>query len=271
MTTPEPLSPVSRTALSVALVRAYESSRPDPLFVDPYAAAFAAAADVPLPASGPDSGLARTLVAHGVLRTRFYDDRLLAAGADQIVLLAAGLDTRAHRLDWPVGTRVFELDLGPVLAFKEQVLAALAAEPRSRRTVLPADLLEPHWPDRLVDAGFDPARPSAWLAEGLLVYLAPEDAAGLLTAVAALAAPGSRLLLEQGRDVTATPYEPSLAHLTDLWRGGLGPGTREWLDGHGWTTEPTALDTLARRYARPLPSPSTAGFLEAVRRTRGRG
>ncbi|MFE7565281.1 SAM-dependent methyltransferase [Kitasatospora sp. NPDC057500] len=266
MTTSEPLRPVSRTALSVALVRAYESARPDPLFDDPYAAAFAAAADVPLPAAGPAGGLAEALVAQGVLRTRFYDDRLLAAGADQVVLLAAGLDTRAHRLDWPAGTRVFELDLGPVLAFKERVLDRLGAEPRSRRTVLPADLLEPHWPARLAGAGFDPARPSAWLAEGLLVYLTPEEAAGLLTAVAALAAPGSRLLLEQGRDVTAVPHDPSLAHLTDLWRGGLGPGTRDWLDGHGWTTGLTTLEQLARRHARPLPGPSDAGFIEAVRR-----
>ncbi|MFF7459241.1 SAM-dependent methyltransferase [Kitasatospora sp. NPDC008115] len=269
MTTSEPLRPVSRTALSVALVRAYESARPDPLFDDPYAAAFAAAADVPLPAEGPTGGLAEALVAQGILRTRFYDDRLLAAGADQVVLLAAGLDTRAHRLDWPAGTRVFELDLGPVLAFKERVLDGLGAEPRSRRTVLPADLLEPHWPARLTDAGFDPARPSAWLAEGLLVYLAPEEAAGLLTAVAALAAPGSRLLLEQGRDVTVTPHDPALAHLTVLWRGGLGPGTRDWLDGHGWTTGLTTLEQLARRYARPLPGPSAAGFIEAVRRPGG--
>ncbi|MFF2353403.1 SAM-dependent methyltransferase [Kitasatospora sp. NPDC058115] len=269
MTTPEALSPVSRTALSVAMVRAYESSRPDPLFVDPYAAAFAAAAGVALPAAGPDSGLARALVAHGILRTRFYDDRLLAAGADQVVLLAAGLDTRAHRLDWPAGTRVFELDLGPVLAFKERVLDGLGAEPRTARTVLPADLLEPHWPARLVDAGFDPGRPSAWLAEGLLVYLTPEQAAALLTAVAALAAPGSRLLLEQGRDVTATPHDPALAHLTGLWRGGLGPGTRDWLDGHGWTTGLTTLERLAERHARPLPGPSAAGFVEALRHPRG--
>ncbi|GAA1404468.1 hypothetical protein GCM10009639_50380 [Kitasatospora putterlickiae] len=91
-------------------------------------------------------------------------------------------------------------------------------------------------------------------------------AAGLLVAVAALAAPGSRLLLEQGRDVTATPHDPSLAHLTDLWRGGLGPGTREWLDGHGWTTGLTTLDQLAQRYARPLPGPSAGGLIEAVRR-----
>ncbi|MER7580683.1 SAM-dependent methyltransferase [Kitasatospora sp. NPDC097691] len=266
MTTSEPLSPVSRTALSVARVRAYESSRPDPLFVDPYAEAFVTAADVPARASGPGSDLAKALVAHGILRTRFYDDRLLAAGADQVVLLAAGLDTRAYRLDWPAGTRVFELDLAPVLAFKERVLDGLGAVPSSGRTTLPADLLDRDWPARLVETGFDPARRSAWLAEGLLVYFTAEEAAALLTAVAGLAAPGSRLLLEKGGDVTATPHDPALARITELWRGGLGPDTHGWLDRHGWTTALTTLDGVGETYGRPLSRPTTRGFIEAVRR-----
>ncbi|MGW7585640.1 SAM-dependent methyltransferase [Kitasatospora sp. NPDC054768] len=267
MTTSEPLSPVSRTALSVARVRAYESSRPDPLFVDPYALAFVTAAGLEPALSGPVSNLARGLVTHGILRTRFYDDRLPAAGADQVVLLAAGLDTRAYRLDWPAGTRVFELDLGPVLAFKEQVLDGLGAVPRAGRTALAADLLDPTWPERLVAAGFDPARRSVWLAEGLLVYLTAEEAAGLLTAVGGLAAPGSRLLLEQGRDVSRTPHDPALAHVTGLWRGGLGPDTGGWLDRNGWTAGITTLVRLGEAYGRPLPDPSTTtAFIEAVRR-----
>ncbi|MGW1179228.1 SAM-dependent methyltransferase [Kitasatospora sp. NPDC002543] len=267
MTTPEPLIPVSRTALSVARVRAFESSRADPLFVDPYAAAFVTAAGLEPAASGPPSDLARALAAHVILRTRHYDDRLLAAGADQVVLLAAGLDTRAYRLDWPAGTRVFELDFDPVLAFKGRVLDGLGAVPRAGRTALPADLLDGRWPERLAGAGFDPARRSVWLAEGLLVYLAPEEAAALLTAVAGLSAPGSRLLLEQGRDVSATPHDPARTHITELWRGGLGPGTDEWLDGHGWSTGTTSLARLGEVHGRPLPDPSAVtAFIEAVRR-----
>ncbi|MFE0462506.1 SAM-dependent methyltransferase [Kitasatospora sp. NPDC058965] len=270
--TAEPLSPVSRTALSVAMVRAFESSRPAPLFNDPYAAVFVAAAGLSMPAGGPPTGgFAQRLVAHGILRTRFYDDRLLAAGVSQVVLLAAGLDARAYRLPWPPGTRLFEVDLAPVLDFKQGVLDGLSAVPACDRTALRADLVDPDWPDRLVAAGFDPAQPTAWLAEGLLVYLEPAEAAGLLDAVGALSAPGSRLLLEQGRDVSTTPREPGLTEMTDLWRGGLGPGTADWLDAHGWTTEFTALEELAAACGRPLPHDPTgkpAGFLEA-RRTEG--
>lgn len=274
MTTHEPaaageqLSPVSRTALAVARVRAYESARPDPLFTDPYALAFIAAAGVPLPAEGPVGPFARRLVAHGILRTRHYDDRLLAAGARQVVLLAAGLDTRAQRLPWPPGTRLFELDLPPVLEFKDRVLAERGAEDACERTVVPADLTDPAWPDLLRAAGFDPARPTAWLAEGLLVYLDAEQAAQLLRTVGELSAPGSRLLLEQGRDVTGTPVEEGLTEMTALWRGGLGPGTGDWLDAHGWTTEFTPLAELAAALGRPLPPAvrtNPTGFLEARR------
>ncbi|MFJ5230838.1 SAM-dependent methyltransferase [Kitasatospora sp. NPDC088391] len=267
---------MSRTALAVARVRAYESARPDPLFIDPYALAFIAAAGAERPTGGPTGPFARRLVAHGILRTRYYDDRLLAAGAEQVVLLAAGLDVRAHRLAWPDGTRLFELDLPPVLAFKERVLAEQDARARCARTVVPADLTDPAWPDRLVAAGFDPGRPTAWLAEGLLVYLEADRAAELLTTVGRLSAPGSRLLLEQGRDVTGTPVEEGLTGMTDLWRGGLGPGTGDWLDAHGWTTAFTALADLADSLGRPLPPAvrpagggtpggTGPGFLEADR------
>ncbi|MFJ1754775.1 SAM-dependent methyltransferase [Kitasatospora sp. NPDC088134] len=273
----EGLSPVSRTALAVARVRAYESARAEPLFTDPYALAFLAAAGAERPTEGPVGPFARRLVAHGILRTRYYDDRLLAAGTEQVVLLAAGLDARAHRLEWPDGTRLFELDLPPVLAFKERVLAEHGARARCARTVVPADLTDPAWPDLLVDAGFDPDRPTAWLAEGLLVYLESDQAAELLTAVGRLSAPGSRLLLEQGRDVTGTPVEEGLTGMTDLWRGGLGPGTGDWLDAHGWTTAFTALADLAAALGRPLPPTVSSaggsgpvggtgpGFLEAQR------
>ncbi|MGW4384867.1 SAM-dependent methyltransferase, partial [Kitasatospora sp. NPDC004531] len=250
----EQLSPVSRTALAVARARAYESAQPDPLFVDPYALAFVTAAGAPpRPSAARIGPLARRLLVHAVLRTRHYDDRLLAAGVHQVVLLAAGLDTRAHRLPWPDGTRLFELDLPPVLAFKERVLAEQGARPRCERVALPADLTDPTWPDRLRAAGFDPGQPTAWLAEGLLVYLDAEQAAQLFTAIGELSAPGSRLLVEQGRDTSRTPQEEGLTDMTALWRGGLGPGTADWLDAHGWTTRHTSREELAAAHARPLP------------------
>ena len=153
----ESLSPVSRTAVGVAALRAYESSRPDRLFEDPYAAAFAEAGRAALPRT--EDGHARLgalMYPQVVVRTRFFDDYLLGGGCTQVVLLAAGLDARAFRLAWPPGTRLFELDLPEVLAFKDDVLAAHGATPACERVVVPADLRE-DWATALREAGFDPA------------------------------------------------------------------------------------------------------------------
>ncbi|KJY41642.1 methyltransferase [Streptomyces sp. NRRL B-1568] len=264
-TTAESLSPVSRTALAVARVRALESERPDALFNDPYAGAFVAAARYTRGTPGP---FAAALRFRSVIRTRFYDDYLLAAcaaGCRQVVLPAAGLDTRAYRLPWPEGVRLYELDLPPVLAFKEGVLAGQDARPRCERITLAVDLLAQEWPGLLAEAGFDPAAPTAWLAEGLLVYLTAAQASAFLGTVGELSAPGSRLALEQGRSSTGAASDPSLAHITGLWHGGLGPGTGDWLREHGWLVETHELGPLAVRYGRTGTGPAGGGFHTAIR------
>lgn len=162
-----PLGGVGKTALGMALVRAQESRREDRLFDDPYAQAFADAASGAFSAEtaaagervpgGPLARLCEVFAFHAVIRTRFFDDYLIAAaaaGCRQVVLLAAGLDSRAFQLRWPAGTRLFEVDLPDVTGFKETVLARLDAKPACERIVIPADLRGP-WPARLSAAGFD--------------------------------------------------------------------------------------------------------------------
>ncbi|MFI9810218.1 SAM-dependent methyltransferase [Streptomyces sp. NPDC052301] len=268
MTHWQSLSAVSKTALAVARVRADESAAGNALFDDPYAEAFLAACGEPARLPRDWGPLAVALRFQTVIRTRFYDDQLLQSGCDQVVLLAAGLDTRAYRLSWPSGTRLYELDLPPVLEFKHRVLAAQSAGSRCDRTAVPADLLSTTWADRLVDAGFDPGRPAAWLVEGLLVYLTADEAGALLRTVGELSAPLSRLGLERGRSGRTTLDDPSVAHITSLWKGGLGAGTAEWLEGHCWDTEAHPLDTVAAHYGRPTANPSGTGFITAVRTTR---
>ncbi len=147
------------------------------------------------------------------------------------------------------------------------MLAAESAAPRCDRTAVPADLLSPGWADRLVDAGFDVTRPTAWLVEGLLVYLTAEEAAALLSTVGELSAPGSRLALERGRSGNTVLDDPSIAHVTSLWKDGLGAGTADWLADHGWHIENHPLDTVAAHYGRPMANASGTGFVTAVRAT----
>jgi methyltransferase (TIGR00027 family) len=259
----ESLSGVGGTSVAVARARAWESRKPDRLFDDPYAAAFA----VPGPRRTTTPGSARArLVFHVIIRTRFYDDFLLAAGHRQVVLLAAGLDTRAYRLPWQPGVHVYELDLPEVLSFKSRVLAGQDAVARCSLTVLPVDLRS-DWPALLTDAGFDPAVPTAWLIEGLLVYLTAPEASLLLTRVGSLSAPGSRVAFERNNaaSVMAEGDRSGIEEYAALWKGGLGEDTVGWLGRHGWHTEVHELADVAASYDRPLPGTSLSGFLIATR------
>ncbi|WP_051939460.1 SAM-dependent methyltransferase [Phaeacidiphilus oryzae] len=278
---------VGRTALGVAVVRAQESAREDRLFDDPYAQAFVAAADRPPASPDPGSGAPRppedrearaAMARHIVLRTRFFDDYLLRAAADgirQTVLLAAGLDTRAFRLDWPAGQQVFELDLPESIAFKERVLADLPdARPTARRAVVPADLND-DWTTPLTGAGFDPDRPTAWLIEGLLIYLGPERSAALLNTVGRLSAPGSRLALVRGgmrKTLAANRGADARAGrgASSLWRGGLGTDAADWLENRGWAVRRFDRPELEVAYAAARPEIASAGttFLIAERAPR---
>ncbi|MQA98532.1 MAG: SAM-dependent methyltransferase [Streptosporangiales bacterium] len=276
------LKGVAKTALGVAMVRARESLRDNRLFNDPYAQKFLDAApraflEEPtsakeLAALGPLASLGAVFAFHGVLRTRFFDDYLLTAttaGCAQVVLLAAGLDTRALRLPWPGGVRVFELDLPELFAFKEAVLAACDAPPTCERGIVPVDLRE-SWTGELATAGFDPTAPTTWLAEGLLLYLTADETAHLLTAVGELSAPGSQLAFEHG-DIAGSALlaqargMPTMDQYASLWKGGLGEDAPGWLSRHGWQPQLHDLAELAACYGRPVPGPSSGGFLTAVR------
>jgi methyltransferase (TIGR00027 family) len=271
---------VQRTAVGVARVRAAESRREDRLFTDPYAKAFVRAAtgsrsQAEYAAPMERSAAGAALAARIVLRTRFFDDYLLqatAAGCRQVVLLAAGLDSRAFRLAWPEGTRVFELDLPPVIAFKERVLREEGAVPACERSVLAADL-RGDWPQVLKSAEFDPAARTAWLIEGLLVYLAAEQADTVLSTVTELSAAGSRLSLTEGRTpsrpITGIGSDERLRALADLWKGGLGEPAADWLARHGWQVTLHGKDELELAYDRPVPDAYSEGFLVGERGPRG--
>jgi methyltransferase (TIGR00027 family) len=125
-----------------------------------------------------------------------------ASGVRQAVILAAGLDARAYRLPWPKGTVVYEIDQPEVTEFKTTTLAGLGAEPTATRRAIAIDLRE-DWSKALVDNGFDPKQPTAWIAEGLLIYLPSDAQDKLFDDITALSTPGSMLATERVPDVSA--------------------------------------------------------------------
>jgi methyltransferase (TIGR00027 family) len=163
----------SGTASWIAAARARESERADRLFRDPYASALAGTLGrSALEASERASGGENQFLP---IRTRFFDDVLEAEAdkLDQVVLLGAGLDTRAFRLGLPDRLRWFEIDRPDVFVQKERVLGELGAVARWQRSVVVADLTGA-WSEPLLDAGFGVGCRTTWLAEGLFFYLSAE-------------------------------------------------------------------------------------------------
>jgi len=90
---------------------------------------------------------------------------------------------------------VYELDQPQVIEFKTTTLAGIGAEPTAIRRTVPIDLRQ-DWPTALKEAGLDTTAPTAWLAEGLLIYLPPEAQDRLFDDITALSVPGSTIATE---------------------------------------------------------------------------
>jgi methyltransferase (TIGR00027 family) len=184
-------------------------------------------------------------------RARYYDDYFDAAttsGIRQVVIVAAGLDSRAYRLSWPTGTTVYEIDQPEVIEFKTSTLSGLGAEPATEYRPVGIDLRD-DWPAALRGAGFEMSEPTAWLAEGVLIgFLPPEAEVRLLDNVIALSAVGSRFSADYGSLNPGTPEAREHARLmAEGWRaqgleldiaGLTYPGEHTdaaaHLESHGW-------------------------------------
>jgi len=168
---------VSDTARWMAYFRAMESRRPDALFRDPYAEALA----------GKRGFQIAGILSQGnkqewswVTRTYLFDSfisRLVQDGADLVLNLAAGLDTRPYRMDLPSTLQWVEVDFANVISYKEGILADKSPRCRLERVALDLSNVQER---RALFSGLDArARKIAVVSEGLLVYFTPTDVAAL--------------------------------------------------------------------------------------------
>ena len=276
-------SSVGTTAVMVAAARAIETEQPDALIRDPYARLLVnnAGADVLWEAMlDPDvvakieaideESAARIQHMRGyqAVRTHFFDEYFadaVATGIRQVVILASGLDSRAYRLEWPAGTTVYEIDQPQVLDYKTTTLAESGATPSADRREVAIDLRE-DWPAALRAAGFDPTRPTAWLAEGLLMYLPAEAQDKLFTQIGELSPAGSRVSAEtapmhaeerrqQMRErFKKVADELGLEETVDvgelMYRDDHRADVTEWLNAHGWRATAEHSTAAMRRLGR---------------------
>ncbi|OAN34558.1 class I SAM-dependent methyltransferase [Mycolicibacterium iranicum] len=275
----DPASSVGATATLVAAGRAAASADPDPLINDPYADPLVRAVglefftklldgEIDL-SQFPDSSAerAQAMIDGMAVRTKFFDDCCAAAttaGVTQVVILASGLDARAYRLAWPPGTVVYELDQPQVIEFKTRTLRDIGAEPTATHRPVPIDLRD-DWPTALRKAGFSPAQPTAWLAEGLLIYLPPDAQDRLFDQITELSAPGSTIATEYApgivdfdADKASALSKPLREHgfdidMSSLVYAGARSHVMDYLRSRGWQVSGAPRDELFARYGRAQP------------------
>jgi methyltransferase (TIGR00027 family) len=294
---------VGSTAVMVAAARAAETAKPDPLINDPYAELLVAGAgagvwefmlDDKIPAKlaevDPEAAaIFEFMQTYQGVRTHYFDAFFAdatAAGIRQVVILASGLDSRAYRIDWPADTVVYEIDQPKVLEYKAETLAAHGARPSAHRHEVAIDLRH-DWPAALRRVGFDPARPTAWLAEGLLMYLPADAQDRLFEQITKLSAAGSRIAVETAghraperrqemrerfervAEQLGIPDAPDVSDLTydDPDRADVA----DWLTAHDWQATTEASHDVQRRLGRHIELPINDGdafstFVTAQRR-----
>ncbi|WP_292989012.1 class I SAM-dependent methyltransferase [Mycobacterium sp.] len=273
---------VGATALSVAAARAVETGSADPLIRDQFAYLLVSTAGQPwarlatsLDWIGDDDHgrrAHRLAVDYQAVRTHYFDTyftEAAAAGIRQVVILAAGLDSRAFRLEWPIGTTVYEIDQPQVVAYKTATLESAGAEPAAERRTVQVDLRD-DWAAALTAAGFDPGLPTAWLAEGLLPYLPAEAQDRLFEIVTGLSAPGSRVAVEAFSLGAADSESRRAARRArfDRMRQRLGldinvetltyqengrADAADWLREHGWRVDAVRNADEMARLGRAIP------------------
>jgi len=247
-----PLSVLGSTAVSVAACRAVESVRIDAWFHDELARYVVTTVGLP-------PTLTRRLVEWVAVRTRFLDElvkKAVADGVRQVVIVGAGLDARAYRLDLPRDVTVFEVDHADVLSMKQRLLDDIELFSTCRRLVVMADLVDDDWLALLTDTGWSADRATLWVVEGLLVYLTHDERTRLLKRLAAASAPGNVGSVGSVRSAvsvlgaTLSTRIDNLAH--PLWHPPDAADPVDWLLECGWRASVQTMADASAEFGRPV-------------------
>ncbi|KAK9830684.1 hypothetical protein WJX74_002499 [Apatococcus lobatus] len=135
-------------------------------------------------------------------RTTWFDKgvkQAIADGIKQVVIIAAGYDTRSYRKDLhPPGVKYFEIDLPEASLRKQKLVRQVLHDYKEypRPEYLAADLSKTALEDVLVKSSFDTAQPAILLCEGLLYYLDTASSSNLLKDASSMAALGSHIMFD---------------------------------------------------------------------------
>ncbi len=189
---------IRHTADVVAVIRHKERGKESPLIYDPYAHLFV---------SPQGEEMLKTALKswpffsdYLIVRAKFIDDHLRdfckKEAVKQIVILGAGNDMRAARLNFLKGRKVFEVDFPDQITNKKQILKKELGTLPENVICVGANLKETSLSNTLSQAGFNREEKSAFILEGLIYYLTPEDVDHLFEELFNISPPGNFFLLD---------------------------------------------------------------------------
>ncbi|NHI84080.1 MAG: SAM-dependent methyltransferase [Candidatus Thorarchaeota archaeon] len=193
----ESTSPIPFTARLIAYYRAQETNSESPLIIDPLAELLVGDLSSYVSkhrhtAGSRDYAIVRSYHIEKVILSNWCKNHVMS----QIVLLGAGLDTRAYRFQ-PLCVNshtVFEVDLSVVNQYKERIL--LDKQPLCSLIRVSTDLSNPEWPDHMLASGYSKDIPTIWILEGLVYYIEQDRVISLLSTAHQMSAEGSEIFLD---------------------------------------------------------------------------
>ncbi len=134
------------------------------------------------------------------VRVRFIDDYIktfVKAGLEQLVIMGAGYDCRAYRMEeLKSGITVFEIDYPATQDQKKQTLNTILDKTPDHVVFVPYQLEEKGFAEQLLKQGYDKSKKSLFIMEGLIMYLAPETVKELFSLVSNNSSSGSAVVFD---------------------------------------------------------------------------
>ncbi|AAM06141.1 class I SAM-dependent methyltransferase [Methanosarcina acetivorans] len=200
----------SKMAEGIALHRALESQKPEGerICYDPYAIYFISQETLE-PFSDPQKARAAHeyyerlfpgFASSVRIRVRYFDDfvkKSIDDGLEQLVVLGAGYDTRAYRIEGLKGEiKVFEVDHPDTQYVKIKNIKEIFGFLPNHIIYVPVDFETENFGERLMEKGYDRSLKTLFIMEGLVVYIPPEAVDEALSFIAENSGKGSTILFD---------------------------------------------------------------------------
>lgn len=201
----------SQMAEGIAMQRFAESSKEEDerICYDPYAIHFIRPEIIEFGKKHPEEakelienterffpGLSSSIMA----RVKYFDDfvkKSIKDGLEQLVILGAGYDTRAFRIEeLKENVNIFEMDHPNTQGFKIEKIKEIFGSTPGNVVYVPVDFEKEKIGEKLIENGFIGSKKTLFILEGLVMYIPPESVAEIFLFINKNSAKGSRVIFD---------------------------------------------------------------------------